>query len=58
MTFRALFQQKSKDPDFVVAGKEEIKIPELRKKAQILQDSEGWGCLKVVILLPSWNSKI
>ncbi|GAA6110728.1 uncharacterized protein si:ch211-199g17.2 isoform X4 [Tachysurus ichikawai] len=39
---------KSKDPDFVVAGKEEIKIPELRKKAQILQDSEGWGCLKVV----------
>ncbi|KAK2836508.1 hypothetical protein Q7C36_014377 [Tachysurus vachellii] len=39
---------KSKDPDFVVAGKEEIKIAELRKKAQILQDSEGWGCLKVV----------
>ncbi|XP_027031369.2 uncharacterized protein si:ch211-199g17.2 isoform X4 [Tachysurus fulvidraco] len=39
---------KSKDPDFVVAGKVEIKVPELRKKAQMLQDSEGWGCLKVI----------
>ncbi|KAK3511667.1 hypothetical protein QTP70_014562 [Hemibagrus guttatus] len=39
---------KSKDPEYVVLGKDEIKISELKKKAQIVQDTEGWGCIKVV----------
>ncbi|XP_058233647.1 uncharacterized protein si:ch211-199g17.2 isoform X2 [Hemibagrus wyckioides] len=39
---------KSMDPEFVVLGKDEIKISELKKKAQIVQDTEGWGCIKVV----------
>ncbi|XP_053084384.1 uncharacterized protein si:ch211-199g17.2 isoform X3 [Pangasianodon hypophthalmus] len=43
---------KSKYPEFVALWKGEInlttKIAELQKKAQIVQDSEGWGCIKVV----------
>ncbi|XP_046690530.1 uncharacterized protein si:ch211-199g17.2 isoform X2 [Silurus meridionalis] len=46
---------KLKNPEFLAHWKGENfgtfevrKITELQKKAQILQDSEGWGCLKVV----------
>ncbi|XP_060798913.1 uncharacterized protein si:ch211-199g17.2 isoform X2 [Neoarius graeffei] len=43
---------KSKYPEFVTLLKSELsltgKISELQKKAQFVQDREGWGCLKVV----------
>ncbi|XP_053347593.1 uncharacterized protein LOC128518481 isoform X2 [Clarias gariepinus] len=43
---------KIKYPDFVAHWKAEISltdnIKELQKKAQVVQDTEGWGCLKIV----------